>query len=119
MEVIPTRNFERNLDDIAVFLAGRGEPGWFERLLDRLFDEVIPNLEAFPHMGRDFLTRTPASAEGHFLHGKIVSGIGDTVVREYLFDQYLLLYAEQKGDLYLLSIKHQAQLSFDLASHWR
>jgi hypothetical protein len=31
---------------------------------------------------------------------------------------YLLLYARTGGTVYLLSIRHQRQLSFDLASHW-
>ena len=39
-------------------------------------------------------------------------------LREYVMTYYLLLYARIKGTVYLLSIRHHRQLSFDLASHW-
>jgi hypothetical protein len=39
-------------------------------------------------------------------------------LREYVKTHYRLLYAQIKNTVYLLSIRHQRQLSFDLASHW-
>jgi hypothetical protein len=42
----------------------------------------------------------------------------DGELREYVMAHYLLLYARTGGTVYLLSIRHQRQLSFDLASHW-
>ena len=39
-------------------------------------------------------------------------------LREYISGDYLMLYAVRGDDLYLLSIKHQRQLSFDLKEHW-
>jgi len=118
ISVIPTANFQRNLDDIRVFLAERDDAISFQGLLDKLFDEVIPNLEEFPAMGRDFLLGQPASVEGLQLYKRIKSKAGNTSIREYIFDQYLILYAIVGGHLYLLSIKHHAQLSFDLSGHW-
>jgi len=118
MQVIPTSNFERNLDSIATFLAEREEPEWFDKLLDRLFGEVIPNLESFPDMGVDFMVKVPASVEGMYLFTRLAADLGDMTLREYLFDHYLLLYARTGSVIYLLSIKHHAQLSFDLNSHW-
>jgi len=118
ISVIPTVNFQRNLDDIQAFLAERDETVYFQRLLDKLFDEVIPNLEEFPAMGRDFLLGQPASIEGLQLYKRIRSKTGNASIREYIFDQYLILYAIVGGQLYLLSIKHHAQLSFDLIGHW-
>lgn len=118
ISVIPTVNFQRNLDDIQAFLAERDEAVYFQGLLDKLFDEVIPNLEEFPAMGRDFLLRQPASVEGLQLYKRIRSKAGNTSIREYIFDQYLILYAIDGDKLHLLSIKHHAQLSFDLSGHW-
>lgn len=118
ISVIPTVNFQRNLDDIQAFLAERDEAVYFQGLLNKLFDEVIPNLEEFPAMGRDFLLKQPASIEGLQLYKRIKSKAGNALIREYIFDQYLILYAIVGDQLYLLSVKHHAQLSFDLTGHW-
>ncbi len=42
----------------------------------------------------------------------------DSELREYVTTHYLLLYAQIRGVVYLLSIRHHRQLSFDLAGHW-
>jgi len=118
ISVIPTVNFQRNLDDIQAFLAERDETVYFQRLLDKLFDEAIPNLEEFPAMGRDFLFGQPSSVEGLQLYKRIKSKAGNASIKEYIFDQYLILYAIDEDQLYLLSVKHHAQLSFDLTGHW-
>jgi len=118
ISVIPTANFQRNLDDIQAFLTERDEAVYFQGLLDKLFDEVIPNLEKFPAMGRDFLLRQPASVEGLQLYKRIKAKAGNVSISEYLFDQYLILYAIVGDQIYLLSVKHHAQLSFDLIGHW-
>ncbi len=39
-------------------------------------------------------------------------------LRECLLKDYLLLYARIGGAIYLLSIRHQQQLSFDFEGHW-
>ena len=39
-------------------------------------------------------------------------------LREYVIDHYLVLYAQTEGVIYLLSIKHHRQVSFDFESHW-
>jgi len=113
VRVIPTKNFERNLDTISDYLTE--QPQLFDALLDRLFDEVIPNLEAFPMIGRDFLERMPDSLEALRLHQQISESAVDRTIREYLFDQYLILYALGGQQLHLLAIKHHRQLSFDLS----
>ncbi len=114
IHVIPTANFEGNLDGIEIFLAELSDSPSFQMLLDKLFGEVLPNLEAFPSIGLDFFAKTPASIEGSQLHTKIKSIAGSRSVREYIFDDYLLLYSPHEENLYLLTIKHHKQLSFDL-----
>jgi hypothetical protein len=39
-------------------------------------------------------------------------------LREYVMDHYLVLYAQTEDVIYLLSIKHHRQVSFDFESHW-
>ena len=114
-----TAHFQQNLDSIRTFLVEQEAEAGFDILIKRLFDDVIPNLERFPKMGRDFLARDPLSDEGsakrHAL--KIKSG-SNTEVREYITDEYLLLYAVRDSVVFLLSIRHHRQLSFDLRTHW-
>lgn len=42
----------------------------------------------------------------------------DSDIREYLMEDYLLLYAIVDRAIYLLSIRHHKQLSFDFAQLW-
>lgn len=118
-----TANFERNLADIERFLTDADEPQAYDSLLDELLDTVIPNLERFPGMGRPFLTGPARSVEtknsSDALRAKLLALTTDAEsLREYILADYLLLYAQIGGNLYLLSIKHQRQLSFDFESHW-
>lgn len=115
-----TANFEANLDSIRDFLCVVAAPAEFERLLSRLFDEIIPNLARFPDLGRDFAARAPQSTEGAAALAALRRKASrDTTLREYITDDYLLLYAVRDDTEFLLSIRHHRQLSFDLRGHWR
>ncbi len=118
-----TANFERNLEDIERFLTDAGAPQAFDRLLNELVETVIPNLERFPEMGRPFLTRQPRSVETtnalERLRKKLSALTPDAdALREYILEDYLMLYAVIGGAIYLLAVRHQRQLSFDFAGHW-
>jgi len=117
-----TANLEDNLDDLEDFLLEADLPQAFDALLDELTDTVVPNLERFPDMGRLFLTRPVRSVE-------VANGIERLIrqlraiasegeLREYLLSHYMLLYARVEGVIFLLSIRHQRQLSFDFAAIW-
>ncbi|MER2539280.1 MAG: type II toxin-antitoxin system RelE/ParE family toxin [Azonexus sp.] len=119
-----TANFERNLEDIEHFLIEQEASQVFDGLLDELLETVIPNLEQFPEIGRSFMARQPRSVETTNALAKLrakLSGLnqdGDAL-REYILKDYLLLYALIDGaTVYLLSIRHQRQLSFDFEGHW-
>ncbi|KAF1004035.1 MAG: hypothetical protein E5299_02422 [Burkholderia gladioli] len=117
-----TDNFERNLEEIEVFVMEIDAPQAFEILLDELEDIVIPNLERFPDMGRSFLTRPAHSVEVSNglarLDDRFKTLIENGELREYVLAHYLLLYLRSEKEIYLLSIRHHRQLSFDFASHW-
>jgi plasmid stabilization system protein ParE len=114
-----TRNFQRNLDKIRQFLIEQESESGFDALIEKLFDGVIPNLELFHDMGRDFLARNPQSVDGHAkLHTLKTRSGNNTAIREYIADDYLLLYAVRDSLVFLLSIRHHRQLSFDLRTHW-
>lgn len=117
-----TGNFERNLEELEAFLVEAEAPHAFDALLDELMDTVVPNLESFPGMGRLFLERPARSVEvanGVARLTKQLSSLAkDGELREYVMTNYLLLYARIKGTVYLLSIRHHRQLSFDFQSQW-
>ncbi len=114
-----TRNFERNVQALRQFAAENLEEGAFDAVLDDVFARVIPNLERFPDIGRDFRTRAPQSVEGLALLERLNALVGeDTSVREYFAAPCVILYAHRGTKVHLLSIKHGRQLSFDLGGHW-
>jgi plasmid stabilization system protein ParE len=111
-------NFLRNLDAIETFLKPEGTAA-FQRLLGRLFDDVIPMLTRFPDTGRTFLQHPVRSREARTLVRKLQSLMSPTEdLREFVVDDYLLLYLHRGRKLIFLAIKHHRQLSFDLRRFW-
>ncbi|MEN9726990.1 MAG: hypothetical protein RL434_1356 [Pseudomonadota bacterium] len=117
-----TAHFERNLGEIEIFLDEAEGPKAFEALLNELTDTVLPNLQHFPAMGRNFLDRSVHSVEGangaQSLAARLKGLDPDGELREYVMSHYLLLYARIRGTIFLLSIRHHRQLSFDFLALW-
>ena len=119
-----TANFEQNLADIEQFLLEAEAPQAFDGLLDELLGTVLPNLERFPGLGRPFFNRAVGSVEATNamagLQAKLAAVVGGSVscLREYVMAHYLVLYVQAGDTLFLLSIKHHRQLSFDFEAHW-
>jgi hypothetical protein len=117
-----TKNFELNLEAIEAFWSENDFPQGYDRLLDELGQTVIPNLERFPTMGRPFLARRPESVEAVSKLEKLqaqLARLGENAdIREYVMEDYLLLYAIIDKAVYLLTIRHHKQLSFDFVGLW-
>lgn len=118
-----TANFERNLEALEAFLIEAEAPHAFDALLGELTQTVVPNLARFPGMGRLFLARPVRSVEVANGMARLTQQLGalaqDGELREYVMAHHLLLYARIDGSVYLLSIRHQRQLSFDFAALWQ
>lgn len=116
-------NFEHTLLAIREFLSEMGADQAFDNLLDELLGTVIPNLERFPDMGRPFMHRSVRSVEVSNSLDALRKALKDGDLREYLLADYLILYSRFELDgasiIYLLSIKHHRQLSFDFHSLWQ
>lgn len=113
-----SENFADNLDHIREFLETGGAVT-FNRMLDRLFDDVIPLLCEFPGSGRDFFAAGTGSQETLASLQRLKRALkkGDKL-REFVMDEYLLLYAIRKELIIFLAIKHHRQLSFDFRRFW-
>ena len=98
-------------------------------MLDELLDTVVSNLERHPRMGRSLMNRQPESIEAQKLHEKLQAKMAahdqPDDMREYVMTGNLVLYAIQKAivdkplAIYLVSIEHHRQLSFDFERLWR
>ena len=113
-----TANFEANLDQLEAFLLNADAASTYDALLADLETTAIPNLEIFPRMGRPFFDRGAGSVEAHVIIKRLARRLGVGELREYLSGDYLLLYAFMQRTVYLLSIKHHRQLSFDFERLW-
>ncbi len=111
-------NFSTNLTAIETFLGPQSRSA-YRRFLDRLFDDVIPTLCRFPQSGRSFLAHPIKSAKAKALTRELrrLLGTGDDL-REFVMDDYLVLYLMRRGQVIFLAVKHHRQLSFDLKGFW-
>jgi plasmid stabilization system protein ParE len=114
-----TASFLERLDAIEAFLVEADAGFAFDDLLADLRATVIPNLGRFPRIGRRYLANPPQSAEALAQLAALPAGAPDAL-REYLHGDYLMLYAamDAQATVYLLSIRHHRQLSFDFARLW-
>ena len=114
-----TASFLERLDAIEAFLSEADAAFAFDDLLAELRATVIPNLARFPRIGRRYLDNPPQSAEALAQLAMLPQGAANAL-REYLHGDYLMLYeaVEANATVYLLSIRHHRQLSFDFARHW-
>ena len=120
-----TSNFEANLALIEAFWAERNAPQAYAALLDSLAGSVIGNLEDHPRIGRPFFERSGQSVEARARIASLMERFDVAEVREYLWRDYLLLYAfampagaRSSLAIHLLTIKHHRQLSFDFEGLW-
>lgn len=113
-----TANFGRNLEAIATFLEEADALPAYDALLGELLDTVIPNLERFAELGRLFQAHAVRSVEVSTALERLQTKLQGGELREFLFLDYWLLYVRVDSVIYLLSIKHHRQLSFDFEHLW-
>lgn len=112
-----TDSFLARLDSIEAFLAEADAAFAYDDLLAGLRVTVVPNLARFPLMGRRYLDQPPQSVEAIEQLAKLPAGAADRL-RVYLHGDYLMLYSVIGEVVYLLSIRHHRQLSFDFVGLW-
>jgi plasmid stabilization system protein ParE len=114
-----TASFLERLDAIEAFLTEADAAFAFDDLLVELRATVIPNLARFPRIGRRYLDNPPQSTEALAQLATLPPGAAGAL-REYLHGDYLMLYAamDATATVFLLSIRHHRQLSFDFPRLW-
>lgn len=114
-----TASFLQRLDAIEAFLSEADATFVFEKLIAELRAKVVHNLARFPRIGRRYLDNPPQSAEALAQLAALPPGSAGSL-REYLHGDYLILYAavDVNATVYLLSIRHHRQLSFNFTRLW-
>ncbi len=113
-----TQNFAENLGAIEAFLGDKRRAA-FRHLVSRLLDDLVPTLCRFPFSGRSFLTYPIRSLEARAAVRRLKRSLQPSDnLREFILDEYLLLYLVRGDQVIFLSIKHHRQLSFDLPRFW-
>lgn len=112
-----TASFLERLASIDAFLTEADAAFAYDDLLAGLRDTVVPNLARFPRIGKRYLDQPPQSAEALAQLAQLPAGAADAL-RVYLHSDYLILYTVTDTTVYLLSIRHHRQLSFDFARLW-
>ncbi len=80
---------------------------------------MIPKLARFPRVGRRYRDNAPQSAEA-LAQLAAPPGGAARELREYLHGDYLMLYSviDANATVFLVSIRHHRELSFDFARLW-
>lgn len=114
-----TDSFLERLASLQAFLEEAGAEAAFGHLVEELRGTVIPNLGRFPHLGRPWLSNPPQSVEALDRLAALPAGAAQAW-REYLHGDYLILYTVEtvSPTVFLLSIRHHRELSFDFARLW-
>jgi hypothetical protein len=114
-----TTSFLQRLAAIEVFLIEAHATPAYDNLLFELRSTVIPNLRQYPRLGRPYLEHPLQSVEALNQLAQLPAGSAKQL-HEYQHGHYLLLYAlaEPEHAVYLLSIRHFKQLSFNFAALW-
>jgi ParE toxin of type II toxin-antitoxin system, parDE len=117
-----TASFEASLETVETFLSETGQASAYDRLLDLLEGTAVHFLERFPAMGRPFMSMRSGSYEALVKTEELVERLdrlpAGSMVREYLLQDYLILYLHADDSVYLLSIRHYRQVSFEFEHLW-
>ena len=107
------------MNSIEAFLPEIDPAFALDDLLAAIRATVIPNLARFPRIGRRYLDNPPQSAEALAQLATLPDGAANAL-REYLHGDTLMSYAalDASAKVYLLSIRHHRQLSFDFPRLW-
>ena len=116
-----TDNFEANLAEIEQFWQLNHRAIEYDHLLERLLHTVVPSLEQYPELGKQFLSQDDGRADPLLV--LITTSSHLDKLRELVFDNYVLLYlfdtsaGAKSPSIQLIAIKHHKQLAFNFTTH--
>ncbi|MEO6080800.1 MAG: type II toxin-antitoxin system RelE/ParE family toxin [Steroidobacteraceae bacterium] len=96
---------------IREFLVGAEALHKYDSLLDDLDHTIIPNLEAFPQIGKQYIGDVQHSTEALMTVARLPRN-ARTALRQYIHDEYTILYVLAPDMIHIVTVRHQHELSF-------
>ena len=116
MQVVLGAAYERTVDEAVAYLVGLGADAAAQALLDKAYEALPERLLLAPRIGRNFIVRNPQTPEVRAVWEAARASLGNDIeLREYILDDYLVLYAIHGDCIHLLTLRHQRQCGFDLS----
>ncbi|WP_050454083.1 type II toxin-antitoxin system RelE/ParE family toxin [Candidatus Burkholderia verschuerenii] len=112
--------FDARLTEIERYLNRVERPESFRQLVKAIREKVAPMLKRFPAIGRRVFNTKPDTVDALLAMEELMGmarNNGDTL-REYLFDDYVLLYWLSEDAITFLSIRHTREVSFEFHDLW-
>jgi ParE toxin of type II toxin-antitoxin system, parDE len=97
---------------IAAFLKEADASPVYRRLLDDISGIVIPNLNAFPLLGKPYFEGPVQSTEALMATAKLPRD-ANKLLRKYIHDDFVILYAVLPDAIHLISIRHHRESTFN------
>jgi hypothetical protein len=117
--IVELPNFGNNLDHIRDFWTICQVPKNYVKLMTAVTNEVYQTLVSFPQVGRQFVVSAPEDAHIQTraleLLARAKATLSGIEIREYILDDYLVLYGVDAQRIYLIAIKHHKQAGFSVA----
>ncbi|MGO1540360.1 MAG: type II toxin-antitoxin system RelE/ParE family toxin [Luteimonas sp.] len=115
MRVVLGAAFESRLDEAVEYLLGVGADAAAQELLDHAYDALPELLVQSPRIGREFIAHDAEAPEVVAAWSTVRELLGDDIeLREYIFKDYLALYAIHGDCIHLLTLRHHRQCGFNL-----
>lgn len=111
MRVLLTATFRARLQQLASHFEARETPHEYNRLLEDLESVIIPSLARFPGVGPRLLDAPPQSTESVLARGRLPAE-APSLLRKYVHDDFVILYAAPPEALHLLSVRHHREPPF-------
>lgn len=119
-QIVELPNFGVNLDHIHDFWKICQIDQNYFRLIEDVTHQMYSSLGAFPYMGRLFTVDSEADQQiqtrAIALLTRAKATLDGIEVREYLLEDYLVLYGVDQLRIYLIAIKHHKQSGFSIGS---
>lgn len=114
MQVVLGRAYAHRLDEAVEYLLGVGADTKAQALLDQAYETLPKRLTQVPRSGREFTARNPKTPEVLAVWEAVRDLFGDDIeLREYILEDYLVLYAIHHDVIHLLTLRHHRQCGFD------
>lgn len=114
--IVELPNFGSNLNHIEEFWNLCQVPRNYLQLLDAIANDLYSKIGTFPHIGRRFLNSANETLQIQKRVRRLLEQAKATLngieIREYLLDDYLVLYGVDADRVYLIAIKHHKQAGF-------